>query len=48
METNTQPNDSDGQFGNIVANCLRESSLSTVAKLALQGEILAVIAKHIE
>ena len=48
MEKNNQVNDSDAQFGNIIANCLRESNLSKVAKLALQGELLATIARHMK
>ena len=41
-------NDSDAQFGNLVANFLRESNLSMVQKLALQGEILGLIASKIK
>ena len=41
-------NDSDAQFGNLVANCLRDSNLSMVQKLALQGEILGLIASKIK
>ena len=40
-------NDSYSQFGQSVANHLRESDLSKGALLVLQGEILATIAKHI-
>lgn len=39
--------DSDAQFLKIVANHFREPSLSKRAKLELQGEILAAIAKHV-
>ena len=41
-------NDGDAQFGNLVANCFRESNLSMVQKLALQGEILGLIASKIK
>ena len=43
-----EANDSDAQFGNLVANFLRESNLSMVKKLALQGEILGLIASKIK
>ena len=39
--------DSDTQFGKLVANTLRESGLSVVQKLGLQGEILSLIANKI-
>ena len=48
VENNQAANDSDAQFGNIIASCLRESNLSKVAKLALQGELLATVARHIK
>ena len=40
-------NDSYAQFGQSVANHLRESNLSKGQLLVLQGEILATIAKHV-
>ena len=40
-------NDSYAQFGQSVANHLRESNLSKGKLLVLQGEILATIAKHV-
>ena len=40
-------NDSFAQFGASVANHLRESQLPKGALLALQGEILATIARHV-
>ena len=48
-ETDTKSaNDSDAQFGNLVSNCLRDSNLPMVQKLALQGEILGLIASKIK
>ena len=45
--TNNSINDSYAQFGQSVANHLRESNLSKGQLLVLQGEILATIAKHV-
>ena len=45
--SNNINNDSYSQFGQSVANHLRESNLSKGQLLVLQGEILATIAKHV-
>ena len=47
IEIHEEARNNDAQFGNMVASFLRESKLSKVAKLAVQGEILATIARHI-
>ena len=45
--SSSNSNDSYAQFGQSVANHLRESNLSKGKLLVLQGEILATIAKHV-